>query len=99
MHRIEGFGIRDPDKVFVMPIDRIPQEALENMKVGAVVSVEERKSIAKVVEINPKGVTLDENHEFAGKDLKFVIELVKIDRNPNTAWSSVQKQTLSPGMM
>ena len=75
----EAYGEADPNAVFTAQIAMVPGS--ENLKVGDQVYLQDmqgRPFPAKVTEKTPLTITFDANHEMAGKELNFQIELVEV---------------------
>lgn len=72
----EAYGSYDPEAVVTVPRAQIPDN--EALKEGAYVFMSTSAGVAKVKvkRLSSKWVTLDCNHELAGHDLTFEIELV-----------------------
>lgn len=74
----EGYGERDPALEILVPVDDIPPEArtvgaeLE----GEAASGESRRFV--VTAVSQDSVTVDGNHPFAGKHLRFILEILDI---------------------
>ena len=94
----KAFGIVNPNLIYDIPIERIPAEVHKDLAVGIVLQIEARKTAARIVSMTDTTVTVDENHELAGKPLDFTINLVSVSKADEAgAWTSVQKQTLREG--
>ena len=75
----EAYGIRDLQNVFSLEIAQLP--GAEDLEVGDqayLQTVDGRPFSVTVVEKDDKTITLDANHEMAGKELNFEIELVEV---------------------
>ncbi len=75
----EAYGERDPEAVFTMQIAQVPGS--ENLSVGQTVYLSNQMGMpfpVTVLEKDEKNITFDANHEMAGKELNFHIELVEI---------------------
>ena len=75
----EAYGERNEDMVHTIEIDKLPGS--ERLEVGQKVmlsTVDGRPLPALCVAKDAKTVTLDMNHELAGKALNFAIELVEV---------------------
>lgn len=74
----EAYGMADPNAVFTLPIAQIPGS--ENLEVGQQVylSNEYGPFLVKVTAKDDTNITFDANHEMAGKELNFQIELVEV---------------------
>lgn len=75
----EAYGMSDPEAIFTLELAELPgSEALE---VGQQVYLQNQYGQAFPVKVMAKDdahITLDANHEMAGKELNFKIELVEI---------------------
>ena len=75
----EAYGEADPRAIFMVEIDKMP--GAENVEAGQQVYLQNQYGQpipVKVVEKTEKTVTFDANHEMAGKELNFMIELVEV---------------------
>ena len=75
----EAYGEADPRAVFQVEIAQLP--GAENVSVGQQVYLQNRNGQpvpVKVIAKDEKTVTFDANHEMAGKELNFRIELVEV---------------------
>ena len=72
----EAYGDYDPEAIVTVPRAQIPDN--EALKEGAYIFLSTSAGLAKVKvkQLTDKWVTLDCNHELAGHDLTFEIELV-----------------------
>ncbi len=73
----EAYGNRDQRNVITLPLDKI--ENAGSLKVGSALYAA-NGAIGTVVEINSQNVTVDFNHELAGKTLIFTIKLARVDK-------------------
>ena len=76
----DAYGEHNPDMIVSFPADQVPN--LDQISVGDKLYLSTATGMpvpAVVIEVAPEGVTLDANHELAGKDLNFDIELVEIE--------------------
>lgn len=75
----EAYGMADPNAIFTAPIAQIPGS--ENLEVGQQVylSNEYGPFLVKVTAKDDTNITFDANHEMAGKELNFQIELVSAE--------------------
>lgn len=74
----DAYGEFDPAKVQRVEFDKVP--FFQEMKVGQHVMLtmpDGRQAPAKAIEKDDESITLDMNHELAGKDLTFEIELLE----------------------
>ena len=75
----EAYGEADPSAIFKVPVAMMPGS--ENVSVGQQVYLQSRNGQpfpVKVVAKDEETVTFDANHEMAGKELNFRIELVEV---------------------
>ena len=75
----EAYGMADPNAIFTMEIAQLPGS--EDLTVGQQVYLSNQFGQpfpVKVTAKDEKNITFDANHEMAGKELNFKIELVEI---------------------
>ena len=75
----EAYGEADPRAIFKVEIAQMP--GAENVSVGQQVYLQNRNGQpvpVKVIAKDEKTITFDANHEMAGKELNFRIELVEV---------------------
>ena len=75
----EAYGMADPNAIFTMEIAQLPGS--EDLTVGQQVYLSNQYGQpfpVKVTAKDEKNITFDANHEMAGKELNFSIELVEI---------------------
>ena len=75
----EAYGPRREELCFKIPRPQVPN--IDQVHVGDRVFLSGpagQPIPAIVLEVNPQGVMIDANHEMAGKDLNFEIELVEV---------------------
>ena len=75
----EAYGMPDPEAIFTIEIEQLP--GAENLSEGQQVYLSNslgQPIPVKVVEIKDGNITFDSNHEMAGKELNFEIELVEV---------------------
>lgn len=75
----EAYGMPDPDQIITLQISQLP--GAENLKAGQQVYLSNaigQPVPVKVLEVTDETITFDANHEMAGKELNFRIELVEI---------------------
>ena len=75
----EAYGMQDPDAVVTIEIAELP--GAEELVVDQQVYLQDeygRPFPVKVVAKDDKTITFDANHEMAGKELNFKIELVEV---------------------
>jgi len=76
----EAYGEADPQAVFTLEIAQLP--GAENLTVGQRVYLQNQYGQpvpVKVAAKDEKTITFDANHEMAGKELNFRIELVEVE--------------------
>jgi FKBP-type peptidyl-prolyl cis-trans isomerase 2/predicted Fe-Mo cluster-binding NifX family protein len=75
----EAYGPSHPGMIFTVPVSAMP--GAENAQVGQKVwlqTVDGRPIPARVTALEDGNITFDANHEMAGKELNFHIELVEV---------------------
>lgn len=75
----EAYGESDPDAIFTVEIEQMP--GAEELQAGQQVYLQNmygQPFPVKVIARDEKTVTFDANHEMAGKELNFRIELVEV---------------------
>ena len=75
----DAYGPRDPEAIIDFPIDRFPAEMRPEVGMQLFMNNGAGQQIPVViVEVKPDMVVLDANHQLAGQDLIFDLELVDI---------------------
>ena len=75
----EAYGEADPDAIFTVEIDKMPgAEALETGQQVYLQNMYGQPFPVKVTAKDESTITFDANHEMAGKELNFQIEIVEI---------------------
>lgn len=75
----EAYGMRRDDMMIEVPREHVPADILPEIGLNLVLQDEGGRPMpVTVVFVDEEKVTLDANHELAGQDLIFDIELVKI---------------------
>lgn len=75
----EAYGMPDPNAIFTLEIAQLPGS--EDLEVGQQVYLSNQYGQpfpVKVTAKDEKTITFDANHEMAGKELNFQIELVEV---------------------
>ena len=75
----EAYGEKDPDAIITVPISELAGS--EELKVDDMVYLQNvygQPFPAKVTALTENDITFDANHEMAGKELNFKIELVEV---------------------
>lgn len=75
----EAYGMPDPEAIFTLEIAQLPGS--ENLEVGQQVYLSNQYGqpfLVKVTEKEAATITFDANHDMAGKELNFHIELVEV---------------------
>ena len=75
----EAYGMPNPDAIFTLEIEQLP--GAEDITVGQQVYLSNQYGQPFPVKVNAKDektITFDANHEMAGKELNFRIELVEV---------------------
>ena len=76
----EAYGMPNPDAIFTLEIAQLPGS--EELEAGQQVYLSNQFGQpfpVKVVAKDDKTITFDANHEMAGKELNFTIELVSVE--------------------
>lgn len=75
----EAYGVRRDDMMIEVPREHVPADILPEIGLSLVLQDEGGRPMpVTVVFVDEEKITLDANHELAGQDLIFEIELVKI---------------------
>ena len=75
----DAYGQRDPEAIIEFPIDRFPPGMQPEVGMQLAMNNGQGQQIPVViVEVRPEAVILDANHQLAGQDLIFDLELVDI---------------------
>ena len=75
----EAYGEADPEAILTVEISDVP--GAEEVSVGDRVYLQNsygQQQIVRVTAKDEKAITFDANHEMAGKELNFTIELVEV---------------------
>ena len=75
----EAYGMPDINKIFTASFEDLPGS--ENLEVGNQVYLSDEYNnpvLASVIGKTDKTITFDANHEMAGKELNFKIELIEV---------------------
>lgn len=76
----QAYGERRDDLLMNFPAEQVPN--MEQVKVGDKLFLQAPNGMpipVTVVDVDASGVVLDANHELAGQDLNFDIELVEVE--------------------
>jgi FKBP-type peptidyl-prolyl cis-trans isomerase 2 len=74
-----AYGSRDPEAIIEFPIDQFPAGMKPEVGMQLVMTDNSGHQIpVQVVDVKPEAVYLDANHQLAGQDLIFDLELVDI---------------------
>lgn len=76
----EAYGMPDPSNIFTLALEQLP--GAEDLSVGEKVYLSNSAGQPFPVVVNAKDettITFDANHEMAGKELNFKIELVEVE--------------------
>ena len=76
----DAYGEHNPEMVITFPAEQVPN--IEQIEKGMKLFLSTPSGMpvpAVVIDVTPEAVTLDANHELAGKDLNFDIELVEVE--------------------
>ena len=75
----EGFGPRRPELTFTDALENVPPQF---RYLGAVIEMQNDRGEARqftVTQINASTLTIDGNHPFAGKRLRYLVEITAIE--------------------
>lgn len=78
----EGYGVHQDEKIVRVPKQNIPKEA--NVHLDSQVpakSPEGEMVVGIVIEVTDEQVVIDFNHELAGRELRFEIEILNVVNN------------------
>src|SRR5579863_5860128 len=74
-----AYGPRDPEAIIEFPVDQFPPQMKPEVGMQLVMTNNSGQQIPVViVDVKPELVVLDANHQLAGQDLVFDLELVEI---------------------
>ncbi len=81
----QAYGFYDPEMVLTMPRQDFPTVSkVKKNRLPITLTVDGRKKLFRVTEINSETITLDGNHPLAGQDLIFEIEAISVrDATPD----------------
>ena len=77
----EAYGERREDLIQEFPMSQVPEQ-MRGIKVGEKVMLQSPQGLpvpATVCKVTPEAISLDLNHEMAGKALNFEIELLEVE--------------------
>lgn len=75
----DGYGVRDPERVQQVPKEQFPPGTSFELGDHVEAQTPDGHSIrARVTAVAPKKVTVDFNHELAGKTLNFDVEVIDV---------------------
>jgi peptidylprolyl isomerase len=87
----KAFGLRDPNKVRMIPQRKFGDKA-DEIKAGDVVDIEDRRGFVRF--IGSGRVQVDFNHRLAGKTLNYNVNIFKILKTDEEKTSSLIKRRL-----
>lgn len=95
----EAYGMPDPNAIFTVEIAQLP--GAENLEVGQQVYLSNQLGQpfpVKVIAKEEATITFDANHEMAGKELNFRIELVEVkqENRKGCTWGRGTVDTKTP---
>lgn len=85
----KGFGMRDPNKVRMIPQRKFGDKA-DEIKAGDVVDIDERRGFVRF--IGSGRVQVDFNHRLAGKTLNYNVNILKLLKTDEEKASSLVKR-------
>ena len=75
----QGYGLKQDKLIGKLPLEALPEGLTPEVGMRLQMKTPEDQSIVlKVIEVSDNDITVDANHELAGEDLNFEIELVEI---------------------
>lgn len=74
----EGYGMREESLVATIPREHLPDGIEPKAGKRFKAQTSHGELIIKIIAANEKEITIDANHDLAGRDLTFEIELVEI---------------------
>lgn len=76
----DGYGLRQDKLIGKLPLEALPEDLTPEVGVRLQIKTpEDQLIVLKIVEVSDNDITVDANHELAGEDLNFEIELVEIE--------------------
>ena len=87
----KGFGERDSEKVRMIPIRKLGEDA-EKVSVGDTIEVDNKRGIIRF--IGSGRVQVDYNHRYAGKTILFDVNVIKSLDSPNDKVDGILKNRL-----
>ena len=88
----KAFGMRDPNKVRMIPQRKFGDKA-DEIKAGDVVDIDDRRGFVRF--IGSGRVQVDFNHRLAGKTLNYDVNILKVLKTDEEKASSLVKRRLS----
>lgn len=87
----KGFGVRDPSKIRMVPQRKFGEKA-DELKPGDTIDIDDRKAIVRF--IGSGRVQIDFNHRFAGRTLKYSVNVLKMLTDDNEKIVSLIKRRM-----
>lgn len=76
----DGYGLKQDKLIGKLPLEALPEDLTPEVGVRLQIKTpEDQLIVLKIVEVSDNDITVDANHELAGEDLNFEIELVEIE--------------------
>jgi peptidylprolyl isomerase len=76
----QGYGLKQNKLIGKLPLEALPEGLTPEIGMRLQMKTpEDQLIILKIVEMSDNDITVDANHELAGEDLNFEIELVAIE--------------------
>ena len=76
----EGYGLKQDKLIGKLPLEALPAGLAPEVDMRLQMKTpEDQVIVLKIVEMSDNDITVDANHELAGEDLNFEIELVEIE--------------------
>jgi len=76
----QGYGLKQDKLIGKLPLEALPEGLTPEVGMRLQMKTpEDQLVVLKVVEVSDNDITVDANHELAGEDLNFEIELMEIE--------------------
>jgi len=76
----EGYGLKQEKLIGKLPLEALPADLTPEIGMRLQMNTpEDQLIVLRIVEVSDNDITVDANHELAGEDLNFEIDLVKIE--------------------
>lgn len=76
----EGYGLKHDKLIGKLPLEALPEDLAPEIGMRLQMKTDDDQLIIlKIIEVSEHDFTVDANHELAGEDLNFEIELIEIE--------------------